>query len=153
MTNISITIDEGALLRLGAYAQNNSLETFSEAIASLLDVHNNVTQPKSQLSSSEVATRLHANFSRRYGKRLEVIYLPSGEENFKRQFLECKKAYIRIFYTDGKIINKTWNAQRFTKASSVRGNLASGYLRGWQQEGICRAKVSIEPFKDSQGGE
>ncbi len=149
---ITINIDEKTLVRLGAYAEQNMLETFSEAITSLLDIHNS-NLPESKESSSSVETVVHANLTQHYGDRLDIKYFPSGERNFKRELLVSKKAYIRIFYKDGRIEIVPWNAQKFSEHSSVRGNLASGRLHEWRYKGIYKVEVSIEPFKDSQGGE
>ena len=136
----NINIDEKTLVRLATYVQKSGLETLSEAISYLLDIHDSPAQTK--LAPYPVLSN-----------SLEIVYSPLGEENFKRQLLEYKRAYIRMFYKDGKIINAIWNAQRFTETSSVRGNLASGYLRGWQKEGIYKVRVSIKPFEDKQGEE
>ncbi len=151
---VNIAIEEKVLFRLGSYAQKNELQSSSEAIAALLDAHN-AAPPKSPPSfSSEVKTGLHSNSPRYYGDRLEIEYFPSGEENFKQKFLLYKRAYVRIHYLgDKNPIIRLWNAYRFSETSSVSGNLASGYLRGWREKGICKAEISIEPFANSQGGE
>ncbi len=149
---ITINIDEKTLVRLGAYAEQNVLETFSEAISSLLDIHNS-NLPELKDFSSVVKTTALVNSTRHYGDRLDIEYFPSGERNFKQEFLVSRKAYIRIFYKDGRIEIVPWHAQKFSEHSSVRGNLASGRLHEWRYKGIYKAEVSIEPFKDSQGGE
>ncbi len=151
---VNIAIEEKILFRLGSYAQKNELQSSSEAIAALLDAHN-AAPPKSPPSfSSEVKTELHSDSPRHYGGQLEIEYFPSGEENFRKEFLVRRGAHVRIHYWgDKKSITRFWHAYKFSESSNVRGNLASGYLRGWREKGICRVEVSIEPFANSQGGE
>ena len=74
---------------------------------------------------------------------LEISYCGSSEEAFKRQLLDNKKAYIKLYYTNDATEIKEWKAFRFSSSSSVDGNLRSGYLRGWRKRGIFRAELSI----------
>jgi len=73
---------------------------------------------------------------------LEIIYYPPGEENFKKEFLKTKKAYVLIHKMDGTTQLKEWNAYHLAEDSTVNGNLRSGYLRGWRDKGIFRAEIS-----------
>ena len=77
---------------------------------------------------------------------LDIVLSPPDMKNFKKLLMNSKKAYVRLHKTDGTIINKEWNAAKFTEYSDVMGNLRSGYLRGWRKRGICKAEISIEKF-------
>lgn len=74
---------------------------------------------------------------------LEIIYYPSGEQNFKRALLESRRAYVLLHMTDGSVKLHEWNASRFGKNSDVNGNLRTGYLRKWRDKGIFKAEVAI----------
>ncbi len=151
---VNIAIEEKILFRFGSYAQENGLKSSTEALAALLDAHNSTLPKSSPPFSSEVKTELHSDSPQHYGGQLEIEYFPSGEENFKKEFLVRRGAHVRIYYWgDKQPITRFWHAYRFSESSSVRGNLASGLLRGWREKGICRAEVSIAPFADLQGGE
>jgi hypothetical protein len=75
--------------------------------------------------------------------RLEIIYHPEGVDVFKKELLENKQAFIRLFKVDGTTETKVWNASEFKPDSDVKNNLQSGYLRGWKTKGIYKAVVSI----------
>lgn len=74
---------------------------------------------------------------------LEIKYLSGSEEKFKQELLENRKAYIKIYYTNGTTEIKEWKASRFKSTSSVDANLRSGYLRDWKKEGIYKAELSV----------
>lgn len=76
-------------------------------------------------------------------KKLEILYFPTSEDEFKQQLLTSKLAYIKLHYTNGQTEVKEWNASRFTPKSRVDGNLRSGYLRGWKERGIYKAELSV----------
>lgn len=78
---------------------------------------------------------------------LDLIFYPSGEEGFKLELLEHRKAYVKLHKTDGSAVVKIWEARKFSESSSVSGNLRSGLLRGWKKKGIYKAEVSIDPSK------
>ena len=75
---------------------------------------------------------------------LEIIYYPESEENFKQEFLKTRFAYVRLHKVDGTTELKEWRARKFQPNSSVKGNLHSGYLRGWKDKGIYKAEVSTD---------
>jgi hypothetical protein len=76
--------------------------------------------------------------------KLEVLFIPNGENVFKEALLERKLAWIKLFKTDGTFELKLWKAQDFSQKSDVMGNLRSGYLRGWKTKGIYKAVLAIE---------
>lgn len=87
-------------------------------------------------------------FIRDHGK-VEYIFTPPDEKEFKRQLLQKKYAYIKIIYKDGREEEKPWDANRFTEDSNLRGNINS---KTWfrqkyvQKYGVVKAYFSIRPF-------
>jgi len=78
---------------------------------------------------------------------LPITLTPDSEERFKKELLKIKKAKIRIFYADGKTVDKTWNAFKFDSDSNVMTNLRSrAEFRQdeWIRNGITHAEVSID---------
>ena len=75
---------------------------------------------------------------------LEIVFHPDDEEGFKTHFLDKKIAYIHLTLTNGETDHKEWECQKFTRSSSVKGNLLSGYLRHWRQKGIVKAEISTD---------
>ena len=75
--------------------------------------------------------------------KLEIIYRPEGVDVFKKELLENKQAFIRLFKVDGTTETKVWNASKFKPDSDIYNNLRSGYLRGWKTKGIYKAVVAI----------
>ena len=138
---MDIKIEEQICIRLGQYAANHSLSSHSAAIEHLLDNQQGVGDSS---PSTAVSQPGHS--------RLEVVYFPEGEENFKQALLAIdssrRVAHIRIHYFGGRIDYKQWWAADIDENSLIRGNLASGHLRGWRQKGIVKAEVSLEPFAD-----
>jgi len=76
-------------------------------------------------------------------EKLEVVFYPPNEEEFKSLFLANKVAWILLRKLDGNSEWKRWALRGFTSTSSVMGNLRSGYLRDWKKKGIVKAEVAI----------
>ncbi len=75
---------------------------------------------------------------------LEFVYLPVNDVNhFKYLLLDHKRAYVKLYKTDGTSELHTWHAERFTVTSSVEGNLRSGYVRHWRAKGIFKVELSV----------
>ena len=74
---------------------------------------------------------------------IDIKYYPDDENEFKKQFLVQKHAWIIIHKVDGSVTEHVWNLNGFTENSSVKGNLLSGRLRGWKEKGICKAEIAI----------
>ena len=75
--------------------------------------------------------------------KLEIVFYPSTEEEFKSHFLKSKQAWILITRIDGSTEWKSWSLKGLTSTSSVMGNLRSGRLRDWKTRGIVKAEVAI----------
>ncbi len=75
----------------------------------------------------------------------DLIFHPADENEFKQQLIRRKEAQIVLYKADGSSEKLYWNANRFTEESNLRGNLWSGYLRGWKKKNIVKAEISIAP--------
>lgn len=131
-----IRIPRSLYERLGAHAKG--FETPASVIERLLNYYEDKKGCKNTVVVEEDSECPHS---------LDIVYYPPGEENFKREFLKSRRAYVLLHKMDGTSELKEWNARNFLPHSSVSGNLRSGYLRGWKNRGIYKAEVSID--KDS----
>jgi len=75
--------------------------------------------------------------------QLEISLIPNNESEFKKLMVERKLAWVKIFKLDGTEDIKLWKVQAFTNDSDLKGNLRSGYLRGWKEKGIYKAVLAI----------
>ena len=75
--------------------------------------------------------------------KLEVVFCPNNEKVFKELLVTSKHAWVLLQKSDGTSEMKEWNAHRFGKDSHLTGNLRSGCLRNWKEDGIVRATVAI----------
>ena len=77
---------------------------------------------------------------------LPITLEPSQSAEFKRQLLACLCAQITIFYNDGRVEPRPWDASRFLETSNVMGNLRSRpeFRKGvWQRSGIVKVHVRV----------
>lgn len=73
---------------------------------------------------------------------LELI--PNNEQLFKQELIRTKKANRTWFYSDGRIINDTWDASSFTIESNLRGNISSNNkVRSRNETGLIKLKIEI----------
>jgi len=122
--------------RLAAYAKG--FETPSNVMERILDAYEGKTSDlKGDIGTGVVPEMEPSDV-------LQIKYIPDSEDKFKQQLLKFKKAYIKIYYTNGTTEIKEWNASRFSKSSKLDGNLRSGYLRGWKKRGIYKAELSVD---------
>jgi len=132
-----IRIPDDLYRRLERHA--NGFDTPSNVIEKLLNVYEGAGEegPKTPAEDNNIQAFVAPS-------SLEILYHPGPEETFKERFLESKLAYIKLYYTDGTTKDKVWKAGRFSESSSVKGNLLSGYLRGWRDKGIFKAELVID---------
>ncbi len=130
-----IRISDELYNRLEAYA--SGFDTPSNVIEKVLDAFDganlNSLNKNSSISNQEIEP----------AENLEIIYFIGSEEDFKQELLKCRKAYIKLYYTNGTTEIKEWRALRFSTSSSVNGNLRAGYLRGWKKRGIYKAELAV----------
>jgi hypothetical protein len=84
---------------------------------------------------------------RRVRSKRQIVLDPSPAAVFKKLLLQLRRAWITVYYLDGKQETKPWIAERFSANSNVFGNLRSRpeFRNGaWERDGIARVVVSIE---------
>ena len=69
-----------------------------------------------------------------------LLTFEPNETQFHLSLVEGMEANIVIRYLDGSESNKTWRPTRYTQGSNLRGNIWSGFLRGWKDQDIISAK-------------
>lgn len=66
------------------------------------------------------------------------------EESFKQSLINRKMATVVLHHGNGESEERTWDASRFSEKSNLRGNIWSGFLRGWKDQNIVRAEFRTE---------
>lgn len=77
---------------------------------------------------------------------LPITLHPPQASEFKRQLLICRSAEISIYYRDGRVVNRPWDASKFLESSNLMGNLRSRpeFRQGaWQAAGVVKVDVRI----------
>jgi hypothetical protein len=77
---------------------------------------------------------------------LPIKLFPEDPETFKLELLKKREATMFIYYNDGRVEEKKWNASKFTKDSNLMGNLRSKseFRQGnWQELGIESVSIKI----------
>lgn len=109
-------------------------DTPSNVIETILDIYEGVSSESSvQIPTPDILP----------ADSLDIVYHPNLEEDFKKELLISKKAYIKLYFTNGSLVVEEWITRNFTATSSVSGNLRSGRLRGWKERGIYKAELAI----------
>lgn len=75
----------------------------------------------------------------------KLTFCPSDEQLFKKELINAKEAEVVIYKSDGSREVTRWKANRISDSSNLRGNLWSGFLRGWKEKGIKSAEFTILP--------
>lgn len=78
---------------------------------------------------------------------LPVELIPSDSELFRTELLKSKQATITIYYNNGNIKSKIWNAKKINFNSNILGNIRSRqeFRNGkWQKENIAKVVVAVE---------
>lgn len=97
-----------------------------------------VTAPNSQYDNFKFDNKKQV----RTDFTLELI--PNNEQLFKQELIRTKKANRTWFYSDGRIINDTWDASSFTVESNLRGNISSNNkVRHRNETGLIKLKIEI----------
>ncbi|HBK83461.1 MAG TPA: hypothetical protein DDZ41_07670 [Flavobacterium sp.] len=109
-------------------------------------IDNNQKSLNNEQTSDENTEQTKSLFPTKEFYKLEVNFYPS-ESEFKQLLLKTKKAWVKLSYKNGAASVHEWNAYKFSEDSNIRGNLNSGYLRGWREKGIVRADVAIDKNK------
>ncbi|WP_114325675.1 hypothetical protein [Candidatus Colwellia aromaticivorans] len=72
-----------------------------------------------------------------------VLSFIPNEDEFRLSLVNGCEAKVIIHYQDGSSCNKSWRASRFTDSSNLRGNIWSGFLRGWKDQDITAAEFHV----------
>lgn len=123
-----IRVTDELYRRLEAKAQG--FDTPSSVIERLLDAAEGYTTSKPSTTLSEAS-------------RPSLEFYPD-ETTFKAHLASQKPGKVVLHYANGREEERTWHAQRFTENSNLRGNIWSGYLRGWREEGIVKAEFIVQ---------
>jgi len=86
------------------------------------------------------------SYSKTSKDKFEIVLNPADERLFKERLLETKSATIKYFYENGKIVNKHWDASRFTRESSLMGNITSkSGIRKQEriEQGVVKVEITI----------
>ena len=78
--------------------------------------------------------------------KFEVVLNPHNEDQFKERLLDTKSANIKYFYQNGQVVNKHWDASRFTKDSNLMGNIysKSGIRKKERiEQGVEKVEITI----------
>ncbi|QUS55517.1 hypothetical protein [Pseudovibrio brasiliensis] len=100
-------------------------------------------------SPDNVIQRLLLKTSTTLESKPELVFDPQDEREFKKQLMLHKCAEVIIHKADGSKNISIWHADRFSENSNLRGNLWSGYLRGWKEAGIVKAELKIKRKADA----
>ena len=85
-------------------------------------------------------------YSRTGNGNFEIVLNPANERLFKERLLETKSATIKYFYDNGKIVDKHWDASRFTRESNLMGNITSksGIRKKERiEQGVVKVEITI----------
>lgn len=74
-----------------------------------------------------------------------LSFTPTDEKNFIRLLVRDKIAEVVLYKSDGSRTISEWRANKLTEQSNLRGNLWSGFLRGWKEKEIISAEFRIYP--------
>ncbi|MDM1377657.1 MULTISPECIES: hypothetical protein [Myroides] len=73
-----------------------------------------------------------------------IEFIPNDEKLFKQKLIITKKANRTWIYSNGKTINDTWDASKFTNESNLRGNISSNNkVRNRNETGLIKLILEI----------
>lgn len=96
-------------------------------------------------SPDAAINRLLDKVENKANKKPVLKLFPNDEEYFLKSLVRDRGAEVVLYYSDGSRKITHWNAKKITEKSNLRGNLWSGFLRGWEGKGIVSAEFSIYP--------
>lgn len=100
---------------------------------------------RKQTQNEEMINTANGNSVSRKALRIDLD--PEPETVFKKLLLIKKSAKIYIYYGDGRVDERHWDASKFSESSSVMGNLRSRpeFRNGeWQRRGIDKVLCKVE---------
>ncbi|MEX1014865.1 MAG: type I restriction enzyme HsdR N-terminal domain-containing protein [Candidatus Paceibacterota bacterium] len=101
---------------------------------------------KEQITIERIERSETNRYSRIENGNFEIVLNPPNERVFKEKLLKTKSATIKYFYDNGQTVNKHWDASRFTRESSLMGNITSksGIRKKERiEQGVVKVEISI----------
>ncbi|MCS6173438.1 hypothetical protein G7A68_03060 [Shewanella baltica] len=94
-----------------------------------------------------VINRLIDSYENKKTTKPVLSFYPE-ESDFLRLLVKNGIAEVTIHKENGSKEEVTWKANKLTFDSNLRGNIWSGFLRGWKERGIISAHFSISDSYD-----
>lgn len=85
-------------------------------------------------------------YSNQTNGEIEIILNPKDKNVFKDKLLITKSATIKYFYKNGDVIEKHWDASKFTRNSNLMGNITSksGIRKKERiEQGVIKVEITI----------
>lgn len=119
-----------------------SVEYDINLVSSVLnDVKLNISEKYE--TQKEINRTLIIESSGQTNGEIEIILNPKNPKEFKKKLLITKSATITYFYKNGEVIDKHWDASRFTRDSNLMGNITSkSGIR--KKERIAQGVIKVE---------
>ena len=74
----------------------------------------------------------------------QIVWNPTGEENFKNALIKTKRARITWEYSGGEKEDKIWCANKVTTSTNIQGNIKSRHQwRERAKNGLCKVYVEV----------
>ena len=105
----------------------------------------NVVESTNGKTEKDSATNSRSS-TEKFNEILPISLAPPHPDEFKARLLESREAVIEVYYSNGNVDQKTWNAHRFRETSNIFGNLRSRpeFRQGrWQEMGIVKVHVRV----------
>lgn len=103
------------------------------------------TITKPTLPAVTVSTTAGKSKRKKGNSRVELVFCPADEEQFKTELLKRKSARFVLTYDSGAVKTTSWDASKFKITSDLRGNIESKtFWRNAGKEGLVRVEVFID---------
>lgn len=150
LTNL-LSSQKGQLL-VSDLLRSYLLDSYSaDVVSDVMSLINITVQVKKQSSISvpQISNHVTVESSRQMESSegtLEIKLIPASPDQFKILLLQKKHATITVYYADGRVDKRSWDANKLTESSNIMGNLRSrpDFRNGeWQKLGIVKVICEI----------
>lgn len=77
----------------------------------------------------------------------EIELIPNDVARFKKALLRTLSAKRTWIYGDGRSVENTWNASKFTENSDLISNIrTTAIFKKWKENGLVKVKLVVEEF-------
>ena len=97
-----------------------------------------------------VIQRLIDAYENKKDEKPTLTFSPTDEKQFLSLLVKRRFAEVTLNKIDGSRDILSWEVNALTEKSNLRGNLWSGFLRGWKDKGIISADFYIYPSSSSE---